>query len=239
MRRSPRVVATIAALFIAISFGANLARSAEQSPPCNPNRPATPELAIKALLDGNGRWASGKQQHPGEGSERRECLFKNGQTPFAAILSCSDSRVPPNLVLDEGLGDLFIARVAGNSTDELVVQSLEYAVEHLHAEAILVLGHQECGAVKAAVESYPKSAPFFVSVIYRAVAKAKEIIKRRGGDPHDKAAVVKEAIDQHVILEVQNLRGRQPFKKLVESGKLKIVGGRYDLDTGQVKMVIE
>ncbi len=238
MRHSPRVVATIAALFIAITFGANLARSAE-GPACNPNRPATPESAIKTLLDGNGRWASGQQKHPGEDSARRECLFKNGQTPFAAIVSCSDSRVPPNLVLDEGLGDLFIARVAGNSTDELVIQSLEYAVEHLHAEAILVLGHQKCGAVTAAVESYPKPAPYFVSVIYRAVAKAKEIIKRRGGDPNDKAAVAKEAIDQHVILEVRNLRGRQPFKKLVESGKLKIVGGRYDLDTGQVKMVIE
>jgi len=238
MRHSPRVVATIAALFIAITFGANLARSAE-GPACNPNRPATPELAIKALLDGSGQWASGQQRHPGEDSARRECLFKNGQTPFAAILSCADSRVPPNLVFDQGLGDLFIARVAGNSTDDLVVQSLEYAVEHLHAEAILVLGHQECGAVKAAVESYPKSAPFFVSVIYRAVAIAKDVIKRRGGDPNDKVAVAKEAIDQHVILEVQNLRGRQPFKKLVESGKLKIVGGRYDLDTGQVKMVIE
>jgi len=239
MRHSLSVVATIAALFIAIIFVANLARSAEEKPPCNPNRPATPELAVKALLEGSGHWASGQQKHPGEDSARRECLFKNGQTPFAAILSCSDSRVPPNLVFDQGLGDLFVARVAGNSTDELVIQSLEYAVEQLHAEAILVLGHQDCGAVKAAVESYPKSAPFFVSVIYRAVAKAKEIIKRRGGNPNDKAAVAKEAIDQHVILEVQNLRGRQPFKKLIKSGKLKIVGGRYDLDTGQVKMVIE
>lgn len=238
MRHSPRVVATIAALFIAITFGASLARSAE-GPACNPNRPATPELAIKALLDGSGRWASGKQQHPGEDSARRECLFKNGQTPFAAILSCSDSRVPPDLVFDQGPGDLFVARVAGNSTDDLVVQSLDYAVEHLHAEAILVLGHQECGAVKAAVESYPKSAPDFVSVIYRAVATAKDIIKRRGGDPDDKAAVAKETIDQHVVLEVLNLRGRQPFKKLVQRRKLKIVGGRYDLDTGQVEMVIE
>ncbi len=239
MRRSPRIVAAIAALFVAIAVGARLARSASENPPCNPNRPATPELAIKALLDGNGRWASGKQNHPGEDAERRSCLFKNGQTPFAAILSCSDSRVPPDLVFDAGPGDLFVARVAGNSSDDLVIQSLEYAVEHLHAEAVLVLGHQECGAVKAAADSYPKSAPFFVSAIYRAVAKAKQIIKRRGGDPNDKAAVASEAIDQHVILEVQNLRGRQPFKKLVESGKLKIVGGRYDLDTGHVKMLIE
>ena len=238
MRRSPRAVATIAALLIAMTLDGKWAESAE-GPACNANRPATPELAIKALLEGSGRWASGKQQHPGEDSERRTCLFKNGQTPFAAILSCADSRVPPDLVFDQGLGDLFIARVAGNSTDELVVQSLEYAVEHLHAEAILVLGHQQCGAVKAAVESYPQSAPYFVSVIYRAVANAKDIIKRRGGDSSDKVAVAKETIDQHVILEVQGLRGRQPFKQLVERGKLKIVGGRYDLDTGKVTMVIE
>src|SRR5208282_2785338 len=109
MRHPPRIVAAIAALFIAIAVGARLARSASENPPCNPNRPATPELAIKALLDGNGRWASGKQNHPGEDAERRSCLFKNGQTPFAAILSCSDSRVPPDLVFDAGPGDLFIA----------------------------------------------------------------------------------------------------------------------------------
>jgi len=238
MRYFPRAVATIAALLIAMTLGGKEGASSEGTA-CNANRPATPELAIKALLEGTGRWASGKQQHPGEDSERRDCLFKNAQTPFAAILSCADSRVPPNLVFDQGLGDLFVVRVAGNSTDDLVVQSLGYAAEHLHAEVILVLGHQQCGAVKAAVDSYPQSAPYFLSVIYRAVAKAKDIIKRRGGDPNDKVAVAKEAIDQHVILEVQGLRRRAPFKQLVESGKLKIVGGRYDLDSGKVTMVIE
>jgi carbonic anhydrase len=239
MRYARYVALSLAAILIAITSGSYVARSDDKKPPCNIDRPATPDLAVKALVDGNARWVSGKQEHPGEDKERRECLFQHGQTPFAAILSCSDSRVPPNLIFDAGAGDLFIARVAGNSTDDLVVQSLGYGVEHLHAEVIMVLGHQECGAVKGACSTYPKSAPFFLSVIYRAVAMAKDIIKQRGGDPHDKTALVEEATDQHVILEVENLRTREPFKKLIESGKLKIVGGRYDLDSGKVKMLIE
>jgi carbonic anhydrase len=229
----------LAAVLIAVSLGSDMVHSADNKPPCNLERPATPDLAVKALLEGNARWASGKQEHPGEDKERRECLFQHGQSPFAALLCCSDSRVPPNLVFDVGPGDIFITRVAGNSSDDLVVQSLGYSVEHLNSEVIMVLGHQECGAVKAASETYPKKAPFFLSVIYRAVKKAKEIIKQRGGDQNDKNTLIEEATDQHVILEVEALRQKQPFKKMIESGKLRIVGGRYDLDSGKVKMLIE
>ncbi|HTY55041.1 MAG TPA: carbonic anhydrase [Candidatus Binataceae bacterium] len=239
MHYFPRMIAMIALLSLAVFYSSNLVQSADKPMPCNVNRPATPDLAIKVLLEGNTRWVSGKQEHPGEDHERRECLFKEGQSPFAAILSCSDSRVPPNLIFDVGPGDLFIARVAGNSTDDLVDQSLGYAVEHLHSEVVLVMGHSLCGAVKGATETYPKSAPYFLSTIYGAVKKAKEIIKQRGGNPNDKAALLTEATDQHVILEVQNLRKKQPFKGLIESGKLKIVGARYDLDTGEVKMLIQ
>jgi len=227
----------LAAVLIAVTLGSDMVHS--EKVPCNIDRPATPDLAVKALIEGNERWASGKQEHPGEDRERRECLFQHGQSPFAAILSCSDSRVPPNLVFDVGPGDIFITRVAGNSSDDLVVQSLGYSVEHLNSEVILVLGHQECGAVKAATETYPKEAPFFLSVIYRAVAQAKEILKKRGGDQNDKKALIEEATDQHVILEVESLRQKEPFKKMIESGKLRIVGGRYDLDSGKVEMLIE
>ena len=91
---------------------------------CNPNRPKTPAKALQALIEGNNHWATFKQRHPGEGQARRTCLATNKQTPFAAIISCSDSRVPPNLVFDQGLGDLFVARVAGNGATGTLSEGL-------------------------------------------------------------------------------------------------------------------
>jgi carbonic anhydrase len=206
---------------------------------CNEARPPSPSAAVKALVDGNERWASGKPLHSGRDFARRECVAEEGQTPFAAILSCADSRVPPELLFDEGVGDLFVVRVAGNSVDKLGEQSLEYAADHLGVETILVLGHQKCGAVKAAVETYPGPAPEFLSLIYASIAKAKEVIKGHGGNPDDKVALGRESIDQHVIMVVGQLQSRHPFKEMIDSGKLKIVGGRYDLDTGHITMLTE
>lgn len=206
---------------------------------CNEARPPTADDAVKALAAGNDRWISGKVRHPGQDFSRRECVSKEGQTPFAAIVSCSDSRVPTELIFDEGVGDLFIVRVAGNSVDKIGEQSLAYSTEHLGVETILVLGHQKCGAVKAAVDAYPKATAKFLAFIYDAIAKAKEVIHSRGGNPDDKDELTKESTDQHVILQVKYLRGIEPFKAMVDSGKLKIVGGRYDLDTGKVTMLIQ
>jgi carbonic anhydrase len=206
---------------------------------CNEVRPPSPADAVKSLVDGNQRWSTGATRHSGRDFARRECVAKEGQTPFAAIVSCSDSRVPPELLFDEGVGDLFVVRVAGNSVDKLGEQSLQYSAEHLGVETIMVVGHQKCGAVKAAVETYPKSAPKFLSLIYNAVAKAKELIKRHGGDPDDLTALNTESIDQHVILEVEQLRSTSPFKEMIDHGKLKIVGGRYDLENGHVTMLIQ
>jgi carbonic anhydrase len=206
---------------------------------CNEARPPSADAALKALADGNARWSTGKMTHSGRDFARRECVSREGQTPFAAILACADSRVPPELIFDEGVGDLFVVRVAGNSVDKLGEQSLAYATEHLGVETILVLGHQNCGAVKAAVAAYPKPTAEFLAVIYDAIAKAKDVIHQRGGNPDDKDELAKEATDQHVILEVKHLRELHPFKEMIADGKLKIVGGRYDLDTSKVVMLIE
>jgi carbonic anhydrase len=206
---------------------------------CNEARPPSPAAAVKALEDGNARWSAGTPRHPGRDYARRECVAEKGQTPFAAILSCADSRVPPELLFDEGVGDLFVVRVAGNSVDKLGEQSLDYAASHLGVETILVLGHQKCGAVKAAVDSYPGAAPEFLKLIYAGIAKAKEVIQGRGGSPDDKAALGAEAIDQHVIGVVHQLSAEHPFAEMIGAGKLKIVGGRYDLDTGHVTMLTE
>ncbi len=117
--------------------------------------PSSPVEVLKALQEGNARWAEGKSVHPHSDFARRTSVAKEGQKPFAAILSCADSRVPPELLFDQGVGDLFAVRVAGNSVGQLGLQSLEYAVGHLGVETIMVLGHQNCGAVKGAVDMYP------------------------------------------------------------------------------------
>src|SRR5437660_44710 len=110
-----------------------------------------PEAAFKRLKDGNARFAADQLAKKDVGSKRRAELAK-GQRPFAVILTCADSRVAPELIFDQGLGDLFVLRVAGNVTDPVVLGSIEYAVEHLKTPLIVVLGHEACGAVKAALE---------------------------------------------------------------------------------------
>ena len=198
-----------------------------------------PGNALKALLEGNARWAEGKSVHPHSDLARRTSVAKEGQKPFAAILSCADSRVPPELLFDQGVGDLFAVRVAGNSIDQLGLQSLEYAVNHLGVETIMVLGHQNCGAVKGAVDMYPAAAPEFLSVIYQAITKAREIIKPQADNLHQKEALCREAGDQHVMVGIRQLHLTSPFKQSIELGKLTVIGGRYDLDTGRVTMLVE
>jgi carbonic anhydrase len=206
---------------------------------CNPDRPTTPAGALQALVDGNDRWATFTQEHPGEDAMRRTCVAENGQTPFAAIISCSDSRVPPELLFDQGIGDLFVARVAGNGANGTLTESLYYGTEHLDALVLFVLGHSDCGAVKAAVASFPRHALEFVNLIFPAVKKARKIVKKAGGDPNDPTQVVPVATEQNVILGVQRLRKSKFFKKDVQAGTPLIAGGVYDLGTQQVNIVIQ
>src|SRR5436305_9248189 len=110
------------------------------------------DQSLSRLLAGNARFVAHKERHPDESSARRRELV-SGQHPFAVILGCADSRVAPELLFDEGLGDLFVIRVAGNIADDAVLGSIEYAVEHLGSKLIVVLGHESCGAVSAAVAS--------------------------------------------------------------------------------------
>src|SRR2546430_7064831 len=138
--------------FVALSLLA-ATQFAFAADPAHPEQPAVaPAEAISKLKEGNGRYTSGNLQHPGQTTERRAELTKS-QHPFAVIVSCSDSRVPPEIVFDQGLGDLFVLRVAGHVIDNHSLGSIEYAVDHLAVRLIVVLGHQSCGAVKAAKET--------------------------------------------------------------------------------------
>jgi len=187
------------------------------------------------LVKGNADWAAGDQEHPGEDAMRRSCLATSQQTPFASILSCSDSRCPPELLFDQGLGDIFVARVAGNTASGRLVDSLLYGTDVLGTQLLFVLGHSACGAVAAAVSSYPfpnLRLPF-VNLIFPAVKQAKAIVKRNGGNPNDPAQVIPVATNQNVVLTVKEL------KRYFGLNNSQIAGGVYDLGTQLVTLATD
>src|SRR5437868_4118399 len=159
--------------FIVVSLlgASQFARAAD---PAHSDQPSVvPAEAISKLKEGNGHYTSGTLQHPGQTAERRTELA-NTQHPFATIVSCSDSRVPPEIVFDQGHGDLFIVRVAGNVINDEGLGSIEYTVDHLGTRLILVLGHQSCGAVKAARETIAAKgkAPGHIESLVQAIKPA-------------------------------------------------------------------
>ena len=178
------------------------------------------------------------QEHPGEDATRRVCVANNTQTPFAAIISCSDSRVPPELIFDQGLGDLFVARVAGNTATGKLVESLLYGTGALGALVLLVLGHSGCGAVSEAVKAYPGHHDLeFVRLIAPAVKKARKIVEKNGGNPNDETQVIPVATDQNVIMVTQTLQ--KQFRSEIGQGNLLVAGGRYDLSSQVVTLLIQ
>src|SRR6184192_2395084 len=210
--------------------------------------------AMSRLKEGNGRYTSGNRQHPHESSEERAYIatssYENAgmiflgmtadqaakrraelaksQHPFAIIVSCSDSRVPPEIVFDQGLGDLFVIRVAGNVIDDHSLGSIEYAVDHLAVRLIVVLGHQSCGAVKAAKETIAAKtkATAHIQSLITAIQPAVEATAK-----DDLETTVKENVKN----VVQALRSSTPILKTkVDSGDIQVIGGYYSLDTGAV-----
>lgn len=191
----------------------------------------TADEALARLKAGNERFATGKVIHPNAGADRRAEVAK-GQKPFAIIVGCSDSRVGPEVVFDQGLGDLFVIRTAGNVVDDVALGSIEYAADHFAVPLILVLGHTRCGAVIAAVGG--GEAPGHVGSV---VAKIKPAVEETKGNEGD---AVDNAVRANVRNVVNQLRNAGPILSgLVKSGKLRVVGACYDLDTGRVDMVAD
>jgi carbonic anhydrase len=201
---------------------------ARAADPAHSDQPSlAPAEAISKLKEGNARYTSGSVQHPGQTAERRTELART-QHPFAAILSCSDSRVPPEIVFDQGIGDLFIVRVAGNVINDEGLGSLEYTVDHLGTRLILVLGHQRCGAVDAARETIAAKgkAPGHIQSLVTAIKPAVEATAKDD---------LEATIRANVKNVVQALRSSTPILKAeVDSGKIQVIGGYYSLDSGAV-----
>ena len=234
---------------IAVSLlGAN--QFAKAADPAHPNQPIVPPAeATSKLKEGNGRFTAGNLQHPHESSDERAYMAANSyenlgmnaaeaakrraeltksQHPFAIIVSCSDSRVPPEIVFDQGLGDLFVLRVAGNVINDESLGSIEYAVDHLAVRLIVVLGHQSCGAVKAAKETIAAKdkAPAHIQSLVTAIKPAVEATVK--GD-------LEATVEANVKNVVQALRSSTPIlKPKVDSGEVQVIGGYYSLDTGAV-----
>ena len=190
---------------------------------------SNPNAALKRLMDGNQRFVHQLGEHPNQ-SQARIKEVAQAQHPFAALLCCADSRVPPEILFDEGIGDLFDIRVAGNIVTPEVLGSLEYAVDILGTPLIMVLGHERCGAVTAAVQGKRLSGHIdsFVKAIKPAISKTEG----ESDDPVDNAVVA------NVQYQIQKLKQNSAIlsQRLLD-GKLKIVGGRYDLDTGEVTLI--
>jgi carbonic anhydrase len=184
---------------------------------------------MQELHAGNVRYAGGWPTQPRQTRDRR-LEIASAQHPFAAVLGCSDSRVPPEIVFDQGLGDLFVVRTAGHVVDHMVLASLEYAVEHLKVPLIVVLGHTRCGAVEAAIEGgeHPGHLHDLVEAIRPAVEAAED----------ERAHLLDRAVRENVIRVVAELEASRPvLAYLVQEETLSIVGAVYTLETGRVEFV--
>jgi carbonic anhydrase len=215
------------------AMSAALPQSARSAAPKSlPGAAVPPERLLGQLMAGNKRFLDNDFPSITRVAEKREAL-KEGQAPFAVVLSCSDSRVVPNLIFVQGIGDLFIARVAGNFPDDLVIASIEYAIEHLGTRLVMVLGHEGCGAVQAVYEAIQTKTPLptHLSTIERLIAPGiAGVVQARGS--------AKEAVQANVRAAVATLKATPPFLSAgVESGHLLVVGGYYFLGTGEVKLL--
>ncbi len=183
----------------------------------------TPDQALQELLEGNKRFVENKRNNPNQTIARVQEVAK-GQAPFAAILSCADSRVPAEIIFDRGFGDLFVVRNAGNVATPEEIGSLEFGTLVLGAKVLMVIGHKYCGAVKATIDG--KAVPGQIASIVDAIKPAI--------NPNQN---LDECIVSNVKLEMKRLQASPVISKLIKDNKLKLVGSYYDLDTGKVKVV--
>ncbi len=192
----------------------------------------SPEVALQKLKDGNARFVSGQSLHPNINQERLKYTASEGQTPFATILACSDSRSPVEILFDQGVGDLFVIKVAGNVADVDEIATIEYGTNHLFTPILVVLGHSKCGAVTAVATNAELHGhlPKLVDNIQPALEKAKN----ENPDKHDKD-LVDATIKANTYQAISDILTKSPIvSKLVLEGKLKIVGAIYNIESGIV-----
>lgn len=213
-------------------FSACQSSSSSASSAVEDRHPATPEAALSALLEGNQRFLSGQLRHPHQ-TQQRIHETENAQHPFAVVVTCSDSRVPPEIIFDEGLGDLFVIRTAGNLIGDLELGSIEYAVEHLGAPLVVVLGHTECGAVKAFLEG--GECHGHIRQIVEALMQEQEeqqILEHEGKN-------LTACIEGNVVHGVAQIRQQPMIAKKMAQKQVNVIPMIYDVHSGKVAVLNE
>lgn len=185
--------------------------------------------ALALLMAGNHRYVTGEMTYPRQAAVDRQALIA-GQSPFAVILGCADSRVPPNLIFDQGLGDLFVIRVAGNIVDDAILGSIEFALATLQTPLVMVLGHANCGAVQATLSGGELAG--HLPSLAAAIQPAVDRVKDAPGDQLD------QAIKANALNVADQLRHSQPILAgSVRAGQVRIVAAHYDLASGKVTVL--
>ena len=203
------------------------------NPEASAAAPLTPHEALRKLLDGNQRYLERGSRAPQDFARERQAQAKH-QDPYAVVLACGDSRVPPALLFDVGLADVFEVRVAGNVLDEAVLASIEYGALKASAEVVMVLGHERCGAVAAALLPPEERArlPGRIGPLTERIARLRPAIADKPGDPAEN--LMRENV-AHVVAELRRLS--PALKAAEDAGRIMIVGARYDLDDGKVALL--
>lgn len=188
--------------------------------------------AKRKLEEGNLRFVLDRPGQKDISIARRKNLSEQGQKPFAVILSCSDSRVPPEVLFDQALGDLFVIRDAGNVADAIVMGSIEYGAEHLHAPLIVVMGHSQCGAVKATLEGGSVS-PNIQSIIQKIRPSYEQVLAKQP----DEKKVLDLTIEQNIRNSIKQVQNSHVIMDLAEEKKVSVLGAKYDMDSGKVEFL--
>ena len=214
-----KIVPSVIALFLALNCGISLANSNIEN--------ISSEDALKKLKKGNERFVKFNSKHPDESKARRKEMLK-GQHPFVVILSCSDSRVPLELIFDQGLGDLFEIKNAGNVLDEHVIGSIEYAVMHCGVKLVVIMGHQDCGAIAATLSGISETK--YIQSLEDSIQPAIEDCKCKGLEINSD-----NVVKAHVMQDINELMEQDlELVKYMKENNVKIVPAYYHLDTGKV-----
>lgn len=183
-----------------------------------------PPEALRRLKAGNQRYIADKSKYPNRGQERREMVYST-QKPYAIIISCSDSRVPPEIVFDQGIGDLFVIRNAGNVVDPVVLDSIEYAALYLGPSIIVVMGHENCGAVSAVVEGNTQDIKAVATIIQPAVDEARK---------QDTKNLVYTSVIDNAKRMREKILGTPKLQSFIKNDHMRVIAAYYSLETGKV-----
>lgn len=212
------LLSSLLLLVIALSFSS-----------CTKKHTIKPKQALERLLKGNKRYVNNKSEHPNRSEERRKSIASK-QTPYAIIVGCSDSRVSPEIIFDEGLGDLFVIRVAGNVIGPIELDSIEYAALYLNSAVILVLGHENCGAVKAVVQDKIADIEAVAELIEPAVQTAKEANTKN-------KRLLEQSIKNNALNMKNFLENSSNIQLLINEKKIQVRAAYYNLKTGRVELL--